>query len=325
VINGISFLHEEGQDRAAGNIFDWVAYSAVNGNVCVNMLFILHSGNPGNYFPTPPPLFDPAAESRVFSQIVHTFAWALITITPTPVALGPYAAVRVPPGETFDIHAGAGQDQPIVASLPSTTRDLMITDVKTSVGSETWDQIHIPQGGLGWVNSYYLTEQVSAQAFAADPQVTVVVNTLKEATNNSNDLQLAALVRSLHGLDVRVSHYANPVHYGIVDTFSIFSSPTVIDWGPGPGVGEDIVGTFSGAIRPRLLDVLNAGYQLYPNDSSMLGGIQNTWPYANWNYVTVFKPGTPGIELDWHAWLVGIEYINGQAVMVALIQYQWEP
>jgi hypothetical protein len=75
VINGITFLHEEGQDRGAGNIFDWVAYSATNSGQCITMLFILHSGNPGNYYPTPPPLFDKAAESQVFSQIMHTFAW----------------------------------------------------------------------------------------------------------------------------------------------------------------------------------------------------------------------------------------------------------
>ena len=84
VINGISFLHEEGQDQAAGNIYDWVSYSTVRGSVCVNMLFVLHSGNPANYFPTPPPLFDKAAESQVFGQIVRTFAWLAPTATPTP-------------------------------------------------------------------------------------------------------------------------------------------------------------------------------------------------------------------------------------------------
>jgi len=78
VINGISFLHEEGQDRGAGNIWDWITYSAMNGSVCVNMTLILHSGNRDNY-PTPPPLFDRAAETQVFSQIMHTFAWIPIT------------------------------------------------------------------------------------------------------------------------------------------------------------------------------------------------------------------------------------------------------
>ena len=84
VINSISFLHEEGEDAGVGNIYDWVSYSAVNGNVCVNMVFILHSTNPGNFFPTPPPLFDKTAESLVFGRIVHTFGWIPITVTATP-------------------------------------------------------------------------------------------------------------------------------------------------------------------------------------------------------------------------------------------------
>jgi hypothetical protein len=87
VINGISFLHQEGQDRAAGNIYDWVSYSATHAGICVNMLFILHSSDPGNFYPNPPPLFDVVGESRVFGQIVRTFAWVPITITPTPTAV----------------------------------------------------------------------------------------------------------------------------------------------------------------------------------------------------------------------------------------------
>jgi hypothetical protein len=326
VINGISFLHQEGQDFAVGNVYDWVAYSAVNGNICTSLLFILHSGNPDNYYPTPPPLFDKAGESQVFSQIMHTFAWIPITITPTPGSFGPYAAAFVPAGQSLVVHSAAGDAQPVVATLSAVTRDLMVTGQKTTMGADTWSQIHIPGGSeLGWVNSYYLTEQVSAATFAADPQMVVMVNTLKEASNNSNDLQLAGILRDPHGLDVRVSHFANPVHYSVTQAYSIFSSPTVIDWGPGPGMGADIIGSFSDQIRPRLLDTLNGSYQLYPNDSSLLGGILNTWPYPNVNYVTVFRPGAPGNELDWRAWLVGIEYINGHASIVALIQYQWEP
>jgi len=73
-INGITFLKQTGGDAGAGNFYQWIAYSAIKDNACVSLDFILHSLNPDN-FPTPPPVFDYAAESAVFEQIVSTFEW----------------------------------------------------------------------------------------------------------------------------------------------------------------------------------------------------------------------------------------------------------
>ncbi len=71
-INGIQFLKETGAEGAAGNIYDWVAYSTTKGTSCISLTFVLHSTNPGVY-PTPPILFDPAAESSVFTTIMATY------------------------------------------------------------------------------------------------------------------------------------------------------------------------------------------------------------------------------------------------------------
>jgi len=76
-INSIPFLKETGSDAAAGNIYDWVAYSTVKAdanNACISMTFVLHSTNPGNY-QTPPPEFDKPSESAVFDLIIDTFGW----------------------------------------------------------------------------------------------------------------------------------------------------------------------------------------------------------------------------------------------------------
>ena len=85
VINGITFLKETGEDGTAGHINKWTAYSTVRGNACVSLDFVLRAANPG-VFPTPPPLYDEAAESLVFGQIVSTFQWldGSATSTPTP-------------------------------------------------------------------------------------------------------------------------------------------------------------------------------------------------------------------------------------------------
>ena len=73
-INGIQFLKETGDGAAAGNRYDYVAYSTTANSNCVSLTFVLHSLNPGN-FPTPPPEFDQAAESAVFDLIINTFDW----------------------------------------------------------------------------------------------------------------------------------------------------------------------------------------------------------------------------------------------------------
>jgi hypothetical protein len=72
-INGIQFLKESGSEGAAGNFYDWVAYSSVSNTACISLTFILHSTNPANY-PTPPPVFDKTAESAVFDLIIKTFS-----------------------------------------------------------------------------------------------------------------------------------------------------------------------------------------------------------------------------------------------------------
>ncbi len=73
-INGVQFLKESGSEGAAGSFFDWVSYSTIRNNACINLAFVLKSVNPGN-LPVPPPVFDKATESAIFDQIINTFAF----------------------------------------------------------------------------------------------------------------------------------------------------------------------------------------------------------------------------------------------------------
>ncbi|HSB02640.1 MAG TPA: CARDB domain-containing protein, partial [Anaerolineales bacterium] len=99
VINGISFLKQTGGDAGAGNLHEWVAYSTLKNNDCISIDFVLHSLNPDN-FATPIPVFDKAAESAVFAQVMSTFTWSsspIITPTFTPTATQtPASPVIVP-------------------------------------------------------------------------------------------------------------------------------------------------------------------------------------------------------------------------------------
>jgi len=73
-INNIQFIKQTGQGVAAGNIYDWVAYSTVRETSCISLTFVLHSINPANQNP-PPPVFDKNAESAVFATVMDTFNW----------------------------------------------------------------------------------------------------------------------------------------------------------------------------------------------------------------------------------------------------------
>ena len=70
--NGVQFLKEITSEGAAGNRYDWVSYSTRKGTACINLTFYLHSLSPGA-METPPPLFDPVAESAVFSTVMSTY------------------------------------------------------------------------------------------------------------------------------------------------------------------------------------------------------------------------------------------------------------
>lgn len=85
VFVGLKWRVQSASDHGMGNIYDWTGYSTFRNtgvNACASLTGILHSLQPGN-FPTPPPVFDMAAESAVFEQIVDTFRW-LDAATPIP-------------------------------------------------------------------------------------------------------------------------------------------------------------------------------------------------------------------------------------------------
>jgi Ig-like domain from next to BRCA1 gene len=72
--NGINFTEESGELGAAGNFYNWVAYSTLKGTNCISLTFTLHSTDPGVYT-TPPPVFNMQAESAVFTAIVSSFVF----------------------------------------------------------------------------------------------------------------------------------------------------------------------------------------------------------------------------------------------------------
>ena len=107
VINGISFLKQTGGDAGVGHLHEWVGYSTLKNNACISMDFVLHSLNAGN-FETPPPVFDKAAESVVFTQMMNTFGFLPVTVTPIPPTVPPVLVPSPDIGKLFMIDASNG-------------------------------------------------------------------------------------------------------------------------------------------------------------------------------------------------------------------------
>lgn len=149
VINGITFIKETGGDGGAGNLHQWVAYSTLRDNVCVSLDFILHSLNAGN-FPTPPPVFDYAAESAIFEQIVSTYTWLALSTptpstpaeTPTPTSTSTAVETTTPTSTPTTQSMLTGQviaSKPVTVGLYDATNTLVVSVTASTNGTFNLD------------------------------------------------------------------------------------------------------------------------------------------------------------------------------------------
>jgi hypothetical protein len=241
---------------------------------------------------------------------------------------GPYAVVLVEDWDVLYIRSAAGAGNPAVGSFTPTARNVMRTGPSTYVDERLWVQVQNPAGGTGWVNAHFLTEYITPAAFCADGRVNALIASLDTAFTTSNGELFASLVSPAHGLDARLWRYGKVVNYDREHARWVFGSNYSVNWGPAPGSGLETIGPFHEAILPPLQEVFNAGFTLGCNDPGAAAGFSvMPWPgeYTNINFYSVYKPGTPGIDLDWRLWLVGVEYVQGQPYAFSLIHFQWEP
>ncbi|HJS17134.1 MAG TPA: NBR1-Ig-like domain-containing protein [Anaerolineales bacterium] len=256
--------------------------------------------------------------------------WHSVLIAPTgfapPVTLtGPYAVVRLAPNDVLNIRSGAGVSQPVVGSFAADAVNVMRTGPTASADNATWVEVQNPNGGTGWVNSSYLTEYVTHEAFCADTRIPALIEQLKGSMNQSNGDLFSALVSPVHGVNVNLWAYQPPVSFNTTTSRNVFTSTEVYDWGAGPR-GEPDLGTFAQIIQPKMQEVFNApNMETYCDNLTNVYPLTVPWPYTNVRYYNLYKPGTPGTELDFRTWLIGFEYINGQPTLYAMVTIPWEP
>ena len=186
----------------------------------------------------------------------------------------------------------------------------------------------VPSATFTPIPSSTSTNPAPSLDFCSDPTVSTLLQSFKSAALNSNGTLLASLVSPAHGLDVRFFRYVDPVNYDQEHAKFVFETTFQANWGPQPGSGEDLLGSFQDVIIPPLRAVLSADSTTYVCNQIKTGGVTYNpeWLYPGVNFYSIHFPGTDAYGgLDWETWLTGMHYAQGKPYLYALIHLEWEP
>ena len=159
-----------------------------------------------------------------------------------------------------------------------------------------------------------------------DPQVTALIESFKSAILKSDGPLLSSLVSPERGMDVAYFRDGTVITYRPEHAKFLFETTFQVDWGTEPGSGAMKSGSFHEVIVPKLVEIFNQPYTLHCNELKHGGTTyEMTWPYQG-EFYSIHFPGTQANgNMDWHTWVMGVEYVNGKPYVYALIQYFWEP
>ena len=248
---------------------------------------------------------------------------------PTPVEEAggvDYAVVWVDAEDTLLVTKPAGISGMVVSELAYEQRGIHLTGSSTGLGSSTWVEIYIPGGGVGWVNSWHLTENVSASDFCQDNRVNSLLDDFNQALADEDGELLEGLVNPERGLTLRHDWW-NPEILILPDkVHSLFTDLSEVDWGVLSGSQFPIRGSFREIIVPQLEDVFASPMEIACNQ--MMTGVTSQtaiWPecFINMNFYAFYRPSPEGgNQFDWRTWIIGIEYVNDQPYISVMIQYR---
>jgi hypothetical protein len=160
-----------------------------------------------------------------------------------------------------------------------------------------------------------------------DPQVLALIDSFKKAIVNSDGQLLSSLVSPSRGMDVAYFRDGTVITYRPEQAKFLFETTFQVDWGTEPGSGALKRGSFHEVVVPELVKIFNQPYTLHCNELKHGGATYELqWPYDNSEFYSIYFPGTEANgNMDWHTWVMGIEYANGKPYVYALMQFFWEP
>jgi hypothetical protein len=166
----------------------------------------------------------------------------------------------------------------------------------------------------------------SPVSICSDPQVPVLIDSFKSAVLTSDGMLLSSLVSPARGMDVAYFRDGTVITYLQEHAKFLFETTFEVDWGAEPGSGAQKTGSFHDVVVPELVTAFNQPYTLHCNELKHGGATYELdWPYEG-EFYSIYFPGTEANgNLDWHTWVMGIEYVAGKPYVYALMQFFWEP
>ena len=171
-----------------------------------------------------------------------------------------------------------------------------------------------------------VTAATNPSSICGDPQVTAMIDSFKKAILNSDGPLLSSLVSPERGMDVAYFRDGTVITYQPEHAKFLFETTFEVDWGTEPGSGAPKKGSFHDVVVPELVKIFNQPFTLHCNEL-MHGGAtyELEWPYQG-EFYSIYFPGTAeNGNMDWHTWVMGIEYVSGKPYVYALMQFFWEP
>ena len=159
-----------------------------------------------------------------------------------------------------------------------------------------------------------------------DPQVISLIESLESAVLTSDEALLSSLVSPQRGMDVAYFRDGTVINYKPEQARFLFETTFQVNWGTEPGSGAEKIGSFHDVIVPQLVKAFNQPYTLHCNELKHGGATYElSWPYEG-NFYSIHYPGTQANGfMDWHTWVVGVEYVNNKPLVYALTRFFWEP
>ena len=250
---------------------------------------------------------------------------AAASAAPAPADAAPglvYSVVGVASNDVLNVREKPEVSSKKVYSYAPVVKNIHATGQHVEKGATPWIEVSF-EGGTGWVNRLYLSE-VHPNGGCNDPALTALIRAFEKAITDSDGAGLKAVVSPLRGLTVTPE--SKPLKFPFASLDSVFTSPAVLNLGPGSGGGPDITGTFKATIDVTLRKSILTKGAHESCGKLETGGSASTPPsldeFPGVTPVSFYFGGVDGS--GWVTWVGSIEYVDGKPYFSALKQFQWE-
>jgi hypothetical protein len=238
-----------------------------------------------------------------------------------------FSVVWTPVDEVLSIRQPAGITGTIVDSIPSQDTNVKLTGKRSLLGSSLWVEVINGEIGIGWVNSWNLTENIHPDEFCQDQKVIDLLDNFRRLVGGEDGIRLSSFISEFRGMNFRLNWYSPEIHFNKDGIDDLFTNLEEYEWGILVDSGLPVNGSFSDVIFPKLEEVISSSPE-YTCNHLQFGNTNGDviWPVElrNLNYYGAYRPAANGNDFDWRSWAIGIEFVNGEPFIAVLIHYSSE-